>query len=118
MNILDFFGKKKGSNFTQILNSLRVKNGIVLISVSGFTHTFEVKNCRFTDENSYFDIENAQTVISPISIDSSDVIYFTYTKKMDGMNEYVNTRFTLDNSNDYKKLNQKFVSDFYKVKNQ
>lgn len=37
---------------------------------------------------------------------------------MDGMNEYVNTRFTLDNSNDYKKLNQKFVSDFYKVKNQ
>jgi len=118
MNILDFFGKKKGSNFTQILNSLRVKNGIVSISVSGFTHTFEAKNCRFSDENSYFDIENAQTVISPISIDSSDVIYFTYTKKMDGMNEYVNTRFTLDNSNDYKKLNQKFVSDFYKVKNQ
>lgn len=118
MNILDFFRKKKGSNFTQILDSLRVKNGIVSIRVSGFTHTFEVKNCRFTDENSYFDIENAQPVISPISIDSSDVIYFTYIKKMDGINEYVNTRFTLDNSKGYKKSNQTFVSDFYKVKNQ
>ena len=118
MNILDFFGKKKGSNFTQILNSLRVKNGIVSISVSGFTHTFEVKNCRFTDENSYFDIENAQIVISPISIDSSDVIHFTYTKKMDGRKDYVSTRFTLDNSKNYKKANESFVPEFYKVNNQ
>lgn len=118
MKILDFLGKKKGSNFIQILDSLRVKNGIVSIGVSGFTHTFELQNCRFTDENSYFDIANAQVSIMPISIDSSDVIYFSYTKKMDGRNDHVSTRFTLDNSKKYKKSNQAFVSDFYKVKNQ
>ena len=118
MLISKFFGKTKKSNFIQILDSLRIKDGIVFIRVSGFTHTFEAKNCRFSDENSYFDIENAQTVISPISIDSSDVIYFTYTKKMDGRKDYVSTQFTLNNSKNYKKSNESFVSEFYKVNNQ
>ena len=118
MLISKFFGKTKKSNFIQILDSLRIKDGIVFIRVSGFTHTFEAKNCRFSDENSYFDIENAQTVISPISIDSSDVIYFTYKKKMDGRKDYVSTRFTLNNSKNYKKSNESFVSEFYKVNNQ
>lgn len=118
MSIFKFFGKTKKSDFIQILDSLRIKDGIVFIRVAGFTHTFEAKNCRFSDENSYFDIENAQTVISPISIDSSDVIYFTYTKKMDGRKDYVSTRFALDNSKNYKKSNESFVSEFYKVNNQ
>lgn len=118
MKILNFLGKKKGSNFIQILDSLRVKNGIVSIRVSGFTHTFEAINCKFYDQNSHFDSSNARVEIAPVLIDSSDVIYFSYEKKMDGRNDYVSTRFTLDNSKDYKKSNQAFVSDFYKVKNQ
>lgn len=117
MSKFKFFGKKQDSDFIQILDSLRINDGIVFIRVSEFTHTFEAKNCRFSDENSYFDLANAQIEIAPISIDSSDVIYFTYTKKMDGRNDYVSTRFTLDNSKNYKKSNQTFVSDFYKVKN-
>ena len=118
MPIFNFFRKKKNSNFIQVLDSLRIKDGIVFIRVSGFTHTFEAKNCRFSDENSYFDIANAQIEITPVSIDSSDVIYFTYTKKMDGRNDYVCTRFTIDNSKNYKNSNQAFVSEFYKVKSQ
>ena len=118
MKILDFLGKKKGSNFIQILDSLRVKNGIVSIRVSGFTHTFEAINCKFYDQNSHFDSSNARVEIAPISIDSSDVIYFTYTKKMDGRKDYVSTRFTLNNSKNYKKSNESFVSEFYKVNNQ
>ena len=66
MLISKFFGKTKKSNFIQILDSLRIKDGIVFIRVSGFTHTFEAKNCRFYNKKSYFDIENAQTVINPI----------------------------------------------------
>lgn len=118
MSFFKFLGKKEKSDFIQILDSLRIKDGIVFIRVGGFTHTFEAKNCKFSDDNSYFDLTNAQVEINPISIDSSDVIYFTYTKKMDARKDYVITRFTLDNSKPYKKNNESFVSKFYKVKNQ
>ena len=69
MNILDFLGKKKGSNFIQILDSLRVKNGIVSIRVSGFTHTFEAINCKFINKNSPFNSFKARVEIAPFLID-------------------------------------------------